>query len=77
MESYAEFMETSFGPLIAAREAVGDVLHETYLRFLNDVNEADDGTDALPRRVPGFRGPAGLNERRTRRCFLTVLTSRA
>ena len=46
VESYAEFMETSFGPLIAAREAVGDVLHETYLRFLNDVNEADDGTCA-------------------------------
>ena len=44
VESYAEFMETSFGPLIAAREAVGDVLHETYLSFLNDVNEADDGT---------------------------------
>jgi SAM-dependent methyltransferase len=43
-ESYAEFMENSFGPLIAAREAVGEALHETYLNFLKEVNEADDGT---------------------------------
>jgi ubiquinone/menaquinone biosynthesis C-methylase UbiE len=44
VESYAEFMENSFGPLIAAREQVGDLLHETYLGYLNDANEADDGT---------------------------------
>jgi hypothetical protein len=37
-------MEDSFGPLIAAREQLGDLLHETYLAYLNDVNEADDGT---------------------------------
>ena len=47
-ESYAEFMETSFGPLIAAREAVGDVLHDTYIGFLKQVNEADDGTMRFP-----------------------------
>jgi ubiquinone/menaquinone biosynthesis C-methylase UbiE len=44
VDSYAEFMEKSFGPLIAAREQVGDLLHETYVGYLNDVNEADDGT---------------------------------
>jgi SAM-dependent methyltransferase len=44
VERYAEFMEDSFGPLIAAREQLGDLLHETYLAYLNDVNEADDGT---------------------------------
>jgi SAM-dependent methyltransferase len=43
-EGYAEFMENSFGPLIAAREQLGDVLHETYLEYLHEVNEADDGT---------------------------------
>jgi ubiquinone/menaquinone biosynthesis C-methylase UbiE len=44
-ELYAEFMENSFGPVIAAREQVGDdVVHEAYLDFLHEVNEADDGT---------------------------------
>ena len=45
VEAYAEFMENSFGPLINAREQLGgDLVHETYLGYLNDVNEADDGT---------------------------------
>jgi ubiquinone/menaquinone biosynthesis C-methylase UbiE len=45
IEGYADFMENSFGPLINAREQLGgDVVHETYLDYLNDVNEADDGT---------------------------------
>jgi len=44
VESYARFMEESFGPLIAAREQVGDRLHEAYVEFLNRANEADDGT---------------------------------
>jgi SAM-dependent methyltransferase len=45
VEAYADFMENSFGPLINAREQLGeDVVHETYLGYLNDVNEADDGT---------------------------------
>jgi SAM-dependent methyltransferase len=44
VESYAEFMENSFGPLIAAREAVGEAVHEAYLGYLRDVNEADDGS---------------------------------
>ena len=44
IDAYAEFMENSFGPLMAAREQLGDVVHETYLQYLNDVNEADDGT---------------------------------
>ena len=44
MESYARFMESSFGPLINAREQVGDQLHEAYLSFLHSANEADDGT---------------------------------
>ncbi|MEA2330598.1 MAG: hypothetical protein QOH58_736, partial [Thermoleophilaceae bacterium] len=43
-ESYAEFMENSFGPLIAAREQAGEALHDTFLEFLRSVNEADDGT---------------------------------
>ena len=43
-EGYAEFMENSFGPLISAREQLGDVLHETYMEYLHAVNEADDGT---------------------------------
>jgi ubiquinone/menaquinone biosynthesis C-methylase UbiE len=44
IESYADFMENSFGPLIAARAQVGELVHTTYLEYLNDVNEADDGT---------------------------------
>jgi SAM-dependent methyltransferase len=43
-ESYARFMEDSFPPLVAARKAVGDDrVHEVYLGFLEEVNEADDG----------------------------------
>jgi SAM-dependent methyltransferase len=45
VEAYADFMENSFGPLINAREQLGhDEVHETYLGYLNDVNEADDGS---------------------------------
>jgi hypothetical protein len=44
VENYAKFMETSFGPLINARETVGDRLHEAYLGYLQGANEADDGT---------------------------------
>jgi ubiquinone/menaquinone biosynthesis C-methylase UbiE len=44
VESYADFMENSFGPLINAREQVGDKVHEAYMAYLNDANEADDGT---------------------------------
>jgi SAM-dependent methyltransferase len=44
VERYAEFMENSFGPLINARELVGDSLHEAYLGYLQEANEADDGT---------------------------------
>jgi ubiquinone/menaquinone biosynthesis C-methylase UbiE len=44
-ERYAEFMETSFGPLIAARAQLGDELvHEAFMGWVTDVNEADDGT---------------------------------
>lgn len=44
-ESYAEFMETSSPPLIAARAELGDELvHETFLGWVNDANEADDGS---------------------------------
>jgi SAM-dependent methyltransferase len=43
-ESYARFMEDSFPPLVAARKAVGDErVHEVYLGYLEEVNEADDG----------------------------------
>jgi SAM-dependent methyltransferase len=44
VETYAAFMENSFGPLINAREQVGDAVHEAYLGYLKDANEADDGT---------------------------------
>src|SRR5829696_4567031 len=45
VDAYADFMENSFGPLINAREQLGDdVVHETYLGYLYDVNEAGDGT---------------------------------
>jgi ubiquinone/menaquinone biosynthesis C-methylase UbiE len=44
VESYATFMEQSFGPLIAARQQAGDRVHEAFVDFLNRVNEADDGT---------------------------------
>ena len=43
-EAYARFMEDSFPPLLAARERVGDELvHDTYVGWLEEVNEADDG----------------------------------
>jgi SAM-dependent methyltransferase len=44
IESYADFMENSFGPLITAREQLGDKVHDTYLDWLRGANEADDGT---------------------------------
>src|SRR5512132_2150755 len=41
-ESYADFMLTSFPPLIALQAQIGDELvRETYLGWANDVNEAD------------------------------------
>jgi ubiquinone/menaquinone biosynthesis C-methylase UbiE len=43
IDGYADFMENSFGPLISARDQLGDLVHETYLGYLRDVNEADDG----------------------------------
>jgi SAM-dependent methyltransferase len=43
-EAYARFMEDSFPPLVAARKRAGDEpVHDTYLGFLEEVNEADDG----------------------------------
>ncbi len=42
---YAEFMLNSFPPLIAARAQLGDeVVYETYMGWVNDANEAVDGT---------------------------------
>ncbi|MGH3674791.1 MAG: class I SAM-dependent methyltransferase [Mycobacterium sp.] len=44
-QSYADFMCSRFPPLIAARGELGDELvHETFLRWVNDSNEAADGT---------------------------------
>lgn len=44
-ESYADFMLSSFPPLIAMRAELGDELvRRTYLDWANAVNEADDGT---------------------------------
>jgi hypothetical protein len=44
-ESYADFMLTSFPPLIAARAQLGDQLvHDTFLGWVIDANEADDRT---------------------------------
>jgi SAM-dependent methyltransferase len=44
-EAYAKFMEDSFPPLVAARKSVGDErVHELYLGYVKEVNEADDGS---------------------------------
>ncbi len=44
-ESYADFMLSSFPPLIAMRADLGEELvRDTYLDWVNDVNEADDGS---------------------------------
>jgi SAM-dependent methyltransferase len=44
-DSYADFMLSSFPPLIAMRAQLGDELvRDTYLNWANDVNEVDDGT---------------------------------
>jgi SAM-dependent methyltransferase len=44
-ESYTDFMVTSFPPLIAMRAQLGDELvRDTYLGWVNDVNEVDNGT---------------------------------
>jgi SAM-dependent methyltransferase len=46
-ESYARFMLESFGPLLNAREVLGEREHEldeAYARFLSEENLADDGT---------------------------------
>jgi SAM-dependent methyltransferase len=44
-ESYADFMLTSFPPLIAARAQLGEELvRDTYLGWVHSVNEADDGS---------------------------------
>jgi SAM-dependent methyltransferase len=47
VESYAQFMLESFGPLLNAREILADragELDEAYTAFLESENEADDGT---------------------------------
>jgi SAM-dependent methyltransferase len=47
VESYAQFMLESFGPLLNARELLGDregELDRAYRDFLERENEADDGT---------------------------------
>ncbi len=46
-ESYADFMLESFGPLISARETLGEragELRSAYIDYLNQENVADDGT---------------------------------
>jgi ubiquinone/menaquinone biosynthesis C-methylase UbiE len=46
-ESYAQFMLESFGPLLNAREVLGEresELDEAFTSFLRDENLADDGT---------------------------------
>jgi SAM-dependent methyltransferase len=44
-ESYADFMLDSFPPLIAMRAELGDALvRQTYLDWVDEVNEADDGS---------------------------------
>jgi ubiquinone/menaquinone biosynthesis C-methylase UbiE len=47
VESYAQFMLESFGPLLGAREALGErerELDEGFRRFLESENLSDDGT---------------------------------
>ena len=47
VESYAQFMLDSFGPLLNARELLAEregELDEAYRGFLERENEADDGT---------------------------------
>jgi SAM-dependent methyltransferase len=47
VESYAQFMLESFGPLLNAREVLGEregELDRAYREFLERENEADDGT---------------------------------
>jgi ubiquinone/menaquinone biosynthesis C-methylase UbiE len=47
VESYARFMLESFGPLLNARELLGEragELEEMYTEYLEQENEADDGT---------------------------------
>jgi SAM-dependent methyltransferase len=44
-EICADFMLTNFPPLVTMRAELGDdLVRETYLDWVNDVNEADDGT---------------------------------
>jgi SAM-dependent methyltransferase len=44
-ESYADFMLTSFPPLIALQAEVGnELVRKTFLGWVIDANEADDGT---------------------------------
>jgi ubiquinone/menaquinone biosynthesis C-methylase UbiE len=47
VESYADFMLESFGPLLNAQETLGeqaDELRDAYVRYLGDVNVEHDGT---------------------------------
>jgi SAM-dependent methyltransferase len=47
VESYAQFMLQNFGPLLNAREVLGErenELDEAFRAYLEDENEADDGT---------------------------------
>jgi SAM-dependent methyltransferase len=43
-ESYAQFMLSSFGPLINAQEQLGEVVPGAMRGWVKSVNEADDGT---------------------------------
>ena len=55
VESYAQFMLQSFGPLLNTREVLGErerELDEAFRAFLDRENLNDDGTLSVPRRVP-------------------------
>ena len=47
VESYADFMLESFGPLLNAQEVLGErkgELRAAYIGFLNEVNSESDGS---------------------------------
>ena len=55
VESYADFMLESFGPLLNAQEVLGErkgELRTAYIGFLNEVNMRERRDPSLPRRVP-------------------------
>ena len=73
VETYADCMLESFGPLLNAQEALGErsgELRDAYLRHLGPRESQQRRHLSLSRRIPLRRGPTGLERRSLQHVYL-------